>query len=163
MGPPCTAFSNWSHLNRVTNYETWKRSHVKGKVLADFAAEIALLQLQYNRHFIIENPAGSEIFSLPSFKRLYDTKCIAAINFPQCALGLRVHGDLIYKYTTLWTSPPILVEPFIGLKCTHGHQHGKLEGGNKTKLAQVWPHAMCARSIQGTINLIKVSRTRKTV
>ena len=57
---------------------------------------------------------------------------------PQCAMGLRVHGEPIYKNTTFMASSILLLKPFEGVKCTCRF-HGKLEGGNKTKLAQAWP------------------------
>ena len=125
MGPPCTAFANWSRLNRVINALSWRKAHADGKRLADFAVEVAFLQLDGHRHFLIENPRGSDIFKLRSFQRLWRTRRCFSMNIPQCALGLVVCGEPILKWTTLWASSPLLLKPFEGLKCTHS-SHGLL-------------------------------------
>ena len=61
-------------------------------------------QLQAGRHFLIENPAGSELFQLDIYQRLWATGKVVSINIPQCALGLQVHGEPTLKNTTLWAS-----------------------------------------------------------
>ena len=128
------------------------------RLLANFAAAVAMKQLSCGRHFLIENPAGSEIFQLPSFQKLGRSGRVVSVNIAQCALGLRINSQPIRKLTTLWASSWILLEPFRGLKCRHTH-HGILQGKigsvNKTRMAQVWPHEMCVRITQGLINLIQ--------
>ena len=157
MGPPCTAFANWSCLNRVLHHQSWLKTRKAGKQLAEFAAELAHLQLEGRRRFLIENPRGSELFKLPAFAALWATGKVYQIHFPRCALGLRVDGELILKWTTLWSSSTDLLRHFGGLRCTH-KSHGVLMGSNKTKLAQVWPAQMCARIVQGILDIVRIRR-----
>ena len=62
MGPPCTAFGNWSHTNQYNAPDAYAASRVTGVTLARLAARIASVQPTQNRHFIFENPRGSEMF-----------------------------------------------------------------------------------------------------
>ena len=127
MGPPCTSFGSWSHLNRKKYRKTWEESRVIGDVLANFVAAVAMKQLPCGRHFLIENPRGSEIFLLPSFQRLLKTGRVCKMHVAQCALGLRVLGEPIRKLITLWASSWILLKPFEGVKCNHRY-HRILQG-----------------------------------
>ena len=120
-------------------------------------AEVCEEQLKHHRHFVVENPAGSYLYRTQSFMKLWNTGKVFSINFPQCMLGLTVRGDPILKNTTLWWSSWILLEPFEGITCRRAH-HGHLEGGNRTKIVQVWPVAMCNRMIAGTLKVMKADK-----
>lgn len=93
-----------------------------------------------------------------SFSALYvlrpsGTRASVKVNVLQCALGLVVDGQPIYKKNTSpFASSTLLLEPFRGLNCIC-NAHGALDGcsGNvaKTKLAQVWPRETCHRICTG--------------
>lgn len=117
MGPPCTSFGCWSRLNRYIHPDTWRQTRRIGIVRAGFAAEVAGVQLATNRHFLIENPRGSDPFALPPYAALWNTEKVVEVTFPQSALGLQVHGEPILKYTTFWVSSILMAEPFVDLKC----------------------------------------------
>ncbi len=87
-GPPCSAFSNWSRYNRVHSPETYAKTRAMGVTLARVFARIAELQMRAGRYFLCENPAGSELFQLPEFIKLWTTGQVGSVNFPQCAVGL---------------------------------------------------------------------------
>lgn len=55
------------------------------------------LQLGAEMHFLLENPAGSSIFDLECFREVWESGRVVAINMPQCALGLVVERQPIYK------------------------------------------------------------------
>ena len=101
-GPPCTSFSNWSRFNRTKWPETWKRSRIVGEALAQVMADAIELQMRGGRFFLMENPAGSEIFDLGCMQRLKNIAPVGSITFPQCALGLvSLEGVPLKKMTTL--------------------------------------------------------------
>ena len=112
MGPPGTSFGSWSHISRKKYRRTWEDSRRIGEALADCAAAAATKQLSCGRHFLIENPCGSEIFKLPSFEKLWNTRHVCKMHIPQCALGLTVLGQPVRKMTTLWASSWILLKQF---------------------------------------------------
>ena len=152
LGPPCTGLGHWSHFNRYIRPETLSKSGKVGESLAEFAARICWIQLRASRHFLAENPADSELFHLRCFEELWNIGNVVKRNIPQCALGLLVDGQPIYKNTTLFASSTLLLNPCKGFKCTcssHGALDGRRWNVDKSKFAQVWPGEMCQRICVG--------------
>ena len=154
LGPPCTAFSAWSKCNRSRNAATYRASRIIGEKLAELTAEICMRQLEKSQHFIVEQPAHSDMYQLPCFVHLWKTRKVGSITFPQCPMGLRVDDEPIYKLTELWASNPELLKPFEGLECTCS-SHGELQGSRKTQLAATYPLDMCRRLISGVEKLLR--------
>ncbi len=116
------------------------------------------MQVTAGRHYIIENPRGSDLFTLTVMKTLLRTGVVKVATFPQCALGLQSPEGLpLLKWTTLWASSEVLLRRFRGLQC-NCEVHGKMEGGycgqRRSKLAQVWPYEMCKLIVAGLIELL---------
>ena len=86
--------------------------------LAEFAAELATIQLNAGCYFLIEHPRGSDLFRLKCHLSLLRTGRVFTVDFPQCALGMRVHGEPILKWTTLWATSPLFLRHFQCLQCT---------------------------------------------
>ena len=103
MAPPCTSFGHWAHLNNVMHPETWRNSRQIKEILAPFAAHVCHVQLRANRHFTLENPAGSGIFSLACMNDLWDIGTVIRINEPQRALGFEMCGGPISIYIYIQT------------------------------------------------------------
>eukprot|EP00971_Amphidinium_carterae_P351093 6491908-Amphidinium_carterae.1 len=154
LSPPCTAFSNWSHLNRIVHPKAYRQSLMNGSSCSSLAAQIAEAQLRNGRHFLLENPQGSELFKRPEWQRLQQQYSIQEVSFPQCAAGLRSpSGAPILKRTTLWSSSPHLVRAFQQLRCTCTQEHKRVEGSElghpmSTWSAQ-WPPRMCHLIVEG--------------
>ena len=110
LGPPCTGFGHWSHLNRYIHPEIWSKSSKISETLAEFVARIGWIQLRASRHFLVENPAGSELFHLKCFEELWNTGKVVKRNIPQCALGLIVDGQPIYMNVALFASSTLLLK-----------------------------------------------------
>ena len=64
FAPPCVSCGHWSHLSKVLHPATYEEFRRTGELLAAFAARMLRLQLDANRHLLLENPAGSGIFQL---------------------------------------------------------------------------------------------------
>ena len=133
MGLPCTGFGRWSHPNRKLHLETWGKSRQVAECLVEFAARVCKLQLAFSRHLLLEHPVGSELFWLLCFEEIWNTCKVSKIYVPQCALGLRVHGEPM----TLLSSSISLLEQFRGAtrRCT---SHGVLEGSNLSNDAHTY-------------------------
>ena len=165
-GPPCTAFANLSRINRWKYPETYAKCRAIGLKLANFLVQIVEIQLAAGRFILIENPAGSELFDLPGFIRLWKTGKFGRIIFPQCATGLlNPEGTLpIRKLTELWSNAPELFEPFEGLVCTHT-QHapmvGTYDGRPRSKCAQVWPTEFCRKIVEGICTILREKMKRQ--
>eukprot|EP00975_Prorocentrum_lima_P006734 1447903-Prorocentrum_lima.AAC.1 len=70
MAPPCTGLKGFSALNTMVAPDAWHKSRNLSVPLGDLSGEIALHQLRHGRHFIVENPQGSELFGLPAWVKL---------------------------------------------------------------------------------------------
>ena len=53
---PCSV---WSPLMRLVKLDHVRRLRARDKILVTFAAELARIQAESGRHFLIENPDGS--------------------------------------------------------------------------------------------------------
>ena len=105
MGPPCTAFGGYSRINKLKSSEQYRKQRRIGTIIADFCADIAEFQLKEGRHFLLENPAGSDLFKLPSWDKVISKYNLPSINFSQCSLGLvDPDGIPVKKPTTLLAS-----------------------------------------------------------
>ena len=165
-GPPRTVFANLSRINRWKNPDTYAKSRRTGLILARLMAIVAEIQMNGNRYFLIENPAGSELFDLPEFRKIWSTDKIGRIIFPQCSVGLETpEGEPIHKLTELWAIAKELLIPFEGIEgefTTHGAMVGTYHGQRRSKLAQVWPPGMCERIVEGiTLLLKKIGNSRQ--
>jgi len=158
-GPPCTAFASLSKINKWKYPESYDKSRRTGLILASLMAEICRIQMGGNRYFLIENPAGSELFQLPEFEQLWKSNRVGKITFPQCGLGLVTpEGEPIHKLTELWANAKELLMPFEGIRCEfdrHGEMVGSYKGQQRSKLAQVWPPEFCKRVVEGICLLLK--------
>ena len=156
------SFGSWANLTRFLHPATWEETRRIGELLATFAARIVRLQIEANRHFVLENPAGSGLFHLECFKRVWESGKVMSINVPQCAFGLVVDGIPVRKDTTLWASNSLLLKLFLGVRCDH-QKHRVLSGTTaggvpRTRLAQVWRRQMCQRNCNGIMLLLRECR-----
>ena len=71
ISTPCTGLKGFSGLNRAIHREGWDRSRYLSVPLGELGGQVALFQLNNDAHFIAENPQGSELWELPSWKRCW--------------------------------------------------------------------------------------------
>ncbi|CAJ1414999.1 unnamed protein product [Effrenium voratum] len=145
---PCGPWSALMRLNPAKDLAERRRA---AKVLVDFAAEVALLQLREGRHFIMENPRGSDAWKLPIVQRLLQHPRVRSVYIDQCAFGLKsAGGELHQKPTRLVTSSQALVSRVRGGKCDRSHHHAPVLGGRKiTEPAGHYPDRLAQAMVQG--------------
>eukprot|EP00971_Amphidinium_carterae_P156071 3094356-Amphidinium_carterae.1 len=147
MSPPCSSFANWSRLNRVINKQSWEEKRRIGERIARICAQVARHQIAQNRCFIMENPMGSDLWSLPCMKSLVtDHPSVQSVCFHQCSYGLQNHrGELLKKGTIVWTNLPSAAS--LARECTGDHAHGVIagsaEGMRLSVMSQRWPEKLC--------------------
>ena len=102
----------------------------------------ALAQHLLERLFLIENPAGSEIFSSQESPLSSLTEVTVRRRLDQCMLGACLEGQPIRKSTELLANRPIGED----IKCSGGHTHCQLRGhgpgGLRTAQAAMYPQAL---------------------
>ena len=145
MSPECRAHSpimniNWDRMDP----EKAEVIKVEGKIMWDFSISAAWEQLRCDRFFSIEHPAGASSWQDSNTRELMDHPDVAFITFDQCACGLQVHpSGLSEKSTSFLTNNPWLALELSNKQCNGQHCHVRLEGGQLTKKAQVYPPALC--------------------
>ena len=121
-----------------------------GNLFRDRTIEACLILSLLGFDFSIENPLGSLIWATPSFKSFMVATRAFSVDFDQCAFGAPS-----MKPTRVVGSHQSLVAALFR-KCpgrSRSHRHVVLKGKvfsqqfgrvvYRTKLAQVYPHAMC--------------------
>ena len=163
MAPPCTGLKGWAGVNRVVNPEGHARSVENSTALGKLAAAIAARQLNAGRHFVAENPRGSQLWQLPEWQHLLPR--VARCTFDQCRTGLRRRKPPllpVMKPTEMWASHPALIRRLANKYCKRDHQHAVI--GNDTwrgvtvdsKETQVWPHQLCRLIAAGIQELLEL-------
>jgi len=84
--------------------ETWKAKRKTGEDIANLFASICLLQMAGHRHWILENPVGSDLFKLKAWQELEPFAHKVVVH--QCLLGLKdQEGRPVRKATTFGLQP----------------------------------------------------------
>ena len=155
MGPPCTAFGPWISVNmakaRTNPFMAAKLRKTRriGTQLANLAADIAIFQLKHGRHFVAENPHSSQLWKLPSWKRVLARPNVARAVCDQCMKGLTTPHGLAKKPTSFVASDESLVWR-LRTRCNRQHRHVMLEG-SLTTAAQTWPQQICRDIVDGVL------------
>ena len=157
--PPCTSMAGWSHYNRSMNAETFNRNRRIGEELANLYAKLCLLQMAGGRHWLLENPLGSDLFRLKSWKEIepYAHK----VSFHQCLLGLcDQDGVPVRKATQMWASTWVLIHRLHGYICRERHRAvgGTSKGQDRTDFVKVWPRRLCELVVAGIEELRRMPR-----
>ena len=161
--PPCTSFGPWARFNRVHHFDTWNYNHKIGLLLANLTAEICLYQLTKNRHFVIENPWSSEIWSLPLFIKLANLSGHWAY-LDQCEIGLVDPQQIPTRKPTAFLASCEELIWRLRKTCKGNHAHvplaGKVCGFSRCKFAQAWPKRLVELLVDGIIETIKRARPK---
>ena len=113
MSPPCTGLAGFSGLNRIVNPDAWHSSRLVSLPLGDLAGHIAHFQLNHSRHFVCENPKGSELYTLPSWIPVVNHPNLAVAVVDMCMAGLIDEQNCLplQKRSEIWASDERLVAP----------------------------------------------------
>ena len=101
-----------------------------GLELIRFALDLAKLQANAGRHYLLENPLTSAAWKLEEVQKfLEDMDCYVA-DFHQCRLGLKGRtGKPHRKATRMVSSSKVLAGNLDGLRCRRDHEHEQVLGG----------------------------------
>ena len=148
MAPPCKGFGPWSHLNAVIHPEAVASAKKEGIPLAKLCADVAEFQLNHQRHFLLEQPRNSTLFSLNAWKNLKDRLHVAHCD--QCRFGLVDRNNRpLKKPTKFVASSKILLSHIQDHYCRGQHAHGKVVSESER-----WPFQLCKRIAMGISDLL---------
>ena len=138
----------WSPLQQLTAEPALlHKKRKEARVLVDFAADVARLQLSQHVHFVMENPDPSLAWTLRSLTTLAGDPRVMAVRLDQCRYGLRPASGARFevpkgaekaaarqrKRTRLLTSSQAVVSTFLGKFCRGQglhHFHVPVMGGS---------------------------------
>jgi hypothetical protein len=92
---PCGPWSPLQRLNPAADLPEKREAH---RELIRFALSLARLQLRNGRHFILENPVGSESWSLPEIIKFLEEEEAKLARFDQCRFNLRSADGWLHKW-----------------------------------------------------------------
>ena len=144
MAPTCGPFGPMGKFNRAINPTSWRASYQQAAPHGRFCGEIARMQMRKGRHFICEQPVGSDLYLEHPWPEVFNHGHTVTQKYDRCMAGLKAQygphkGMSIRKSSTMTASHPALVKYFVSLQCTHRHQHLQMKGDPKNLSAcQVW-------------------------
>ena len=134
----------WSPLMRLRPSERLDEKQAEGMVFIRFCIELAIIQLEGGRHFLIENPLLAMSWRTPEMVKFIEEHDVWTVGFDQCALGLRGNTGLLHKKPTqILTSSEAVREALMDCKCSRDHAHQPVMGGSAiTQAAGLYPVAL---------------------
>ena len=148
--PECKAFSKMQAIN----YSRMSFGQVMVKVQKGLkhlclAYELALWQIKRGKYFACEHPLEAESWQEEEIQKLERMEGIHKAKCDMCRFGLSVSGDKLDKKPTgiLTNSEEIFSQ--MSKRCTEDHVHESLEGGEKTRRAQIYIEEFCKQTMRG--------------
>ena len=147
---PCGPFSPLQRLNQKRPERLAARRE-EGRVLMEFALEVARLQMSAGRHCILENPRPSEEWIEPLMQKFLEEMEIYVSNFDQCQFNLRsLEGMFHKKPTRVASSSSKVCQELDGWICKRDHVHAPVIGGTRgTAHAGIYPKPLACAMVQG--------------
>ena len=138
---PCGAWSQLLNLNPPHDLEGKQK---EAKVLLMFALELAKMQKEAGRHFVLENSLTSQAWGLHEVEAALIALEAGVVDFDQCSFNLRsAEGRLHKKATRMASSSESLLQKLSDHKCTRDHEHQHVIGGSRiTSAAGVYPQQL---------------------
>ena len=142
--PTCTP---WSANARQWQPEVRHEQRQQEMLTLQFLGVACFIQLILGRHFVIENPHGSDLFEAHGLKAVAGKENVLDIIywiFDQCMLGAKSGGKATKKRTKLAASFRFKAEaPQCDGSHTHQLLHGRANGVSRTAAAAVYPKELC--------------------
>ena len=161
--PMCRAFSTWMALNRAKSNDkaAVDAAYEAAKVHIEFVVSLYRDQIEGNRYFLHEHPAGASSWRLPVVEELLQVPGVQRINGDQCQYGAEIirgqdAGAPVKKPTGFMTNSECVADA-LSLRCQgvdgtcsrrQGGQHKHLTGQH-ARDAQVYPKGLCRAILKG--------------
>ena len=148
MAIPCTP---WTSVQNANTWTKVKQQRKEAIAMVRFCIRVAWYQLQHGRHFVIENPLTSQLWSLKDMQELINgcgvhmhrtDLCMHGLNDPESD-GHRFRKSL--RLLTTFTEEQL--KPLL-LQCDDKHEHTKVssrmkDGTPRSVFTQVYPYRFC--------------------
>ena len=132
-----------------------------------FSVEVYWDQISRGKFFLHEHPATASSWDLPCIPELAEHPGVIIVTGDMCRWGMYLPEEsenqgteqsVLVKKPTKWMTNCSALATILGVRCTGGHEHSKLEGSKRTAQASRYPTTLA----QGIINTIKRVKCRLT-
>ena len=126
LQPNCRSVGRFTPLIQLNHYETWLEHFREDVPHMTYCGEVAKLQIQLNRFFLREQPAGSLIDSyVKPWTEVQANPEVITIHMDQCMAGQMADTGRPIQTHTEWTSTSkVLVLPLQQrFQCDKSHGH----------------------------------------
>ena len=131
-------------LNPAADLES---KQAAGRVLIQFAMQLAEEQIAGGRHFLMENPLLSGCWKLPEMVKFLEENFVHLARFDQCRFGLRSAAGHFHRKATLVATSS---QEFNGLLRDRDHVHQPVLGGSSiTQRAGHHPTKLAKTMVKG--------------
>ena len=163
LATPCTGLAGFKGINAARGSETHFQNRRLSIELGTLGGEIVLWQLQNRRHFLSENPLGSDLFKLDIYQYILMTyPHILRQTIDMCAAGMVDYdsGRPIRKATEIWTSSSRIVKPLEKFRCNGQHEHEPIQGvcsdGElRSHKCRIWPWPLATAVAAGIVDEVR--------
>jgi len=165
--PMCTRFCVFQFVNDMKRSpEEVRRSHVRAMVHLRFVCEIYQEQIDGQRYFLHEHPAGATSWNERCVKNIEAQPGVGLATCDQCQYGQEYQGEPVRKPTT-WMSNAEKVLQNLGERCKgRGGACSRQQGGHHrscsgkvAKASQIYPEELCQAVLEGfRLQLIEEGR-----
>ena len=152
MTPECRGFStlmqvNWQRMDK----EDRDRLQTSAMAMFHFCIQVAERQMKRGKYFILEQPDKASSWNTHAARWLQHQNDVLLLSFDQCMVGLQVSEEGIsQKRTSFMLNHEGVAVVMAEVQCNKGHEHVRLENG-LPRLAQIWPHGLVTKVIEGLI------------
>ena len=160
MATPCTSLAGWKSLNAIRAPEAHARSRRISLTLGELGGQLARHQLHVNRHFVAENPVGSDLWETEPWPQVLAHPSVVETTVRMCAAGMKQDGVHVLKPTAFKASTEQLLSLLRELRCNGRHRHVQLQGNDaqgrsRTDQARVWPWDLAAHLASGIATVVR--------
>ena len=160
VAPECGPWGNWSRFNQQRSTQTFdliqrqRNEQLEHLKLCDSLCEY---QINHQRHFHMEQPAGSEAFLTNSGQRICQRTHRCTVDM--CSLGLKIPQTKLFlrKRTQLQTTSKQICEAMKEHLCQKDHEHQAIAGSFKGRQGSVKLSRFCATYCKGFVKLVAKS------
>jgi hypothetical protein len=159
--PMCRAFSTWQALNQTKSRDPdkYRRARVQAELHIRFVCELYELQIEGQRYFLHEHPAGATSWKLPCIDRVTQQPGVTIVRGDQCQYGAEAGDDPVNKPTRFMTNALQLAKALSktceGRKgfCSRpkGGQH-RWCSGKVAADAAIYPLQLCRAILRGSLS-----------
>ena len=132
---PCSIWSSIQNLRKANEKDLLGVLREEERVLLRFVRAVCEIQVKNNRHFLLENPAGSMAWKEPDIAHVVSNLSVDTCISHMCRFNKKnASGKPLYKPTRFSSSSQCVIDN-LKRRCESNHVHGHVMVGDRTASA----------------------------